>query len=183
MRLFHFSEDPGIKTFVPRHVATRVERGPDREWLNGPLVWAIDEIIQPLYFFPRDCPRIVMWPKAETTQADMDLWWAGRDCRMVAHIESDWLSRLHSAVLHRYELPVDSFESLGDAGMWVSRDPVTPIAVERMVDLPAALKAEGVDLRVLNRLTSLREAWDSSLHVSGVRLRNAQDWDQPLRWP
>jgi hypothetical protein len=102
---------------------------------------------------------------------------------MVAHIESDWLPRLHSVVLHRYELPVDSFKSLGEAGMWVSRDPVTPIAVERMVELPAALEAEGVDLRVLDRLTPLRNAWDGSLHVSGVRLRNAQDWDQPLRWP
>lgn len=28
----------------------------------------------------------------------------------------------------------------------------------------------------MHRLTTLRGIWDTSLHASGVRLRNAQDW-------
>ncbi|MGV3489112.1 MAG: DUF6886 family protein [Tuberibacillus sp.] len=29
-----------------------------------PLVWAIDEEHAPLYFFPRDCPRVAFWRNA-----------------------------------------------------------------------------------------------------------------------
>ena len=43
-------------------------------------------------------------------------------------------------------------------------------------DLPAALRADNVDLRVLESLTPLRDVWSTSLHASGVRLRNAQGW-------
>jgi hypothetical protein len=43
-------------------------------------------------------------------------------------------------------------------------------------DLPAALRAEDVELRVMERLTPLRDVWSTSLHASGIRLRNAQDW-------
>ncbi len=28
----------------------------------------------------------------------------------------------------------------------------------------------------MHRLTPLRGIWDTSLHASGIRLRNAQDW-------
>jgi hypothetical protein len=38
------------------------------------------------------------------------------------------------------------------------------------------LRSSGVELRVLDRLTPLRGVWDSSLHASGIRLRNAQGW-------
>jgi hypothetical protein len=40
------------------------------DWLNGPLVWAIDAWHQPMYLFPRDCPRILYWPLATTNAAD-----------------------------------------------------------------------------------------------------------------
>jgi hypothetical protein len=43
VRLFHFSEEPSIKVFTPRAVAVPVRRAEGREWLNGPLVWAIEE--------------------------------------------------------------------------------------------------------------------------------------------
>ena len=54
MRLFHFSEDAAITRFAPRPVAVPSARPREQEWLNGPLVWAIDEAHQPLYLFPRD---------------------------------------------------------------------------------------------------------------------------------
>src|SRR5580692_5650473 len=74
-RLFHFSDDPAIAVFTPRPVRVPAERGPGREWLNGPLVWAIDEPRQPMYLFPRDCPRILLWLTPQTTEADKALWW------------------------------------------------------------------------------------------------------------
>ncbi|HMG50328.1 MAG TPA: hypothetical protein VK597_07005, partial [Inquilinus sp.] len=62
MRLFHFSDDPAIERFEPRPVRVPSARPAGREWLNGPLVWAIDDAHQMLYLFPRDCPRILAWP-------------------------------------------------------------------------------------------------------------------------
>lgn len=179
MRLFHFSDDPGIERFEPRPVLVPSARAPGRDWLNGPLVWAIDDWHQPMYLFPRDCPRILLWPRAETTAEDLELWWGGSSWRMIAHVEEAWLERLSSGAIIRYELPIETFESLDDAGMWVSRRAVTPVAVAEIGDLPGALRDQGVELRVMESLTPLRDVWSSSLHASGIRLRNARDWAAP----
>jgi hypothetical protein len=184
MRLFHFSDDPGIGCFVPRPVTVPAERAPGMDWLNGPLVWAIDDERQPMYLFPRDCPRILLWPTANTTQADRAHWFPSGTGRMIAHVEQAWLDRLSAGQIHRYELPADAFESLADAGMWVAREPVTPLAMETLTDLPAELAAQGVELRVMDSLLPLKDVWSTSLHASGIRLRNAQGWlaaQQPLR--
>jgi hypothetical protein len=73
MRLFHFSDDPTIAVFEPRPVLIPSERPPGREWLNRLLVWAIDCIHDFMYFFPRDCPRILAWVLPETTAEDRKL--------------------------------------------------------------------------------------------------------------
>ena len=177
MRLFHFSDDGTIARFVPRPVRTPAVRPQGMAWLNGPLVWAIEEDWQAFYYFPRDCPRILLLPKATTTAEDMAAWWAGRECRMIAHIEWAWFDRLRAQRLYRYELPSDSFEDLGEVGTWASRSPVEPIGVEPIADLPAALAAAGVELRIMPSLLPLRGVWDTSLHASGIRLRNAQGWE------
>lgn len=64
MRLFHFSDDAAIGTFTPRSVLVPSQRAPGMEWLNGPLVWAIEEPLDFMYLFPRDCPRILMGNRA-----------------------------------------------------------------------------------------------------------------------
>jgi hypothetical protein len=184
MRLFHFSDDPGIECFVPRPVRVPAERAPGMDWLNGPLVWAIDDERQPMYLFPRDCPRILLWPKPDSTAADLARWFPAGTGRMIAHIEAAWLDRLSTGHIHRYEVPANAFESLADAGMWVAREAVTPLAMETLTHLPAELAAQGVELRVLDSLLPLKDVWSTSLHVSGIRLRNAQGWlaaQQPLR--
>ena len=83
---------------------------------------------------------------------------------------------MKSASIHRYELPSDVFEDLEDAGMWVARTPVTPLSMETLRDLPAALREQGVELRIMESLTPLRGVWATTLHASGVRLRNAKGW-------
>jgi hypothetical protein len=60
--------------------------------------------------------------------------------------------------------------------MWVARETVEPVAVEVIDDLPAALADQGVELRIMPSLTPLKDVWDSSLHASGIRLRNAAGW-------
>lgn len=171
MPLFHFSEDPTIEVFEPRLMAARPE-------ITTPLVWAIEAAHQCMYLFPRDCPRILFWPLPTTTREDLDRYWGDRGdgVRAVACVEWDWLERLHSTAVFRYHLPSEGFEDLGDAGMWVSRETVRPSLVEPVGDLVEALRQDGVELRLMRRLTPLRGLWETSLHASGIRLRHAQDW-------
>lgn len=176
MQLYHFSDDPGIAVFQPRPVRVPSARPPGREWLNGPLVWAIELAWQPMYLFPRDCPRILLFSRAETTAPDRAAWFGDSPARALAYMEWDWLQRLREATLYRYALPSAPFEDLEDAGMWVAREPVTPLACETLRDLPAALREAGVELRLTETLTHLRPVWDTTLHASGIRLRHAKDW-------
>lgn len=178
MRLFHFSENAGILRFEPRPVLKPALRRAGQEWLNGPLVWAIAEDHQRLYLFPRECPRIVIWPHDGSSQADREKWLGDLrpDMQAVACIESAWAHRVATAHIHRYEFPRDGFESIEDAGMHVSRDPVLPIGLTLVTDLPEALRVTRTELRVVDSLLPLRGVWDSSLHASGIRLRNAEGW-------
>ena len=73
MRLFHFSDDPGITRFEPRTPPHRPE--------IEPLVWAVGEDHVATYLFPRDCPRILLWLTPTTTDADRQRWWGNRRCR------------------------------------------------------------------------------------------------------
>ncbi len=174
MRLFHFSDDGDIARFVPRPVRTPASRPDGMEWMNGPLVWAIDEEWQAMYLFPRDCPRIILKRKPTTTAEDLMQWWGRRESPMIAHIEWAWFDRLKTERLFRYELAAEGFEYVGEIGTWVSRSPVEPIGRELIPDLPAALAAARVELRVMPSLHPLREVWNTSLHASGIRLRNVQ---------
>lgn len=176
MRLFHFSEDPAIEVFVPRPVAVPAPRPPGQAWLNGPLVWAVSEERQATYLFPRECPRILLWPTPETTAEDEAAWWAGRTSRMIACTEWGWLHAMGSTVLHRYELPAASFRAVDGDWMWVSEKPVEPLAVERLDDLLGALAREDVELRLMPTLAPLAGVWSTTLHASGIRLRNARGW-------
>jgi len=176
MRLFHFSDDPGIDVFLPRSVRVPARRASGQEWLNGPLVWAIDEIHQAMYLFPRECPRILLWPTPGTRAEDKDTWWQGSAARMIAYIETGWRARLEETLLCRYEFADRDFENLGDAGMWVSRGEVRPVGTQRIDDLPGDLSRLSVELRTVESLVPLKEVWTTSLHASGIRLRNAKDW-------
>ena len=172
--LFHFSEDPAIDCFAPRPVHIPSARPTGMEWLNGPLVWAIDAWHQPMYLFPRDCPRILIWPVETTTAADRNAFFSDTRARMLAYIEPPWQQAMEDCQLFRYEMPAESFTSLNDAGMWVSRTTVIPINCTRMADLPAALQHEGLEVCIVPHLTDLVQVRQTTLHVSGIRLRNAR---------
>lgn len=171
MRLFHFSDDPTITAFEPRPVRIASDRPPGREWLNEPLVWAIDDIHDFMYLFPRDCPRILIWARPETSDEDRRLL---GDWRGAAYRERGWLARLQAESIHRYEMPSDGFEDLQDAGMWVSRRTVLPLALTSMSGLDREFARRGIELRVVDSLMPLKALRDRTLHVSAIRLRNAQ---------
>ncbi|MBP6013100.1 MAG: hypothetical protein KBA31_12810 [Alphaproteobacteria bacterium] len=181
MYLYHFSDDPTIAHFEPRPVRTPVERRAGQEWLNGPLVWAIDKAHSFLYLFPRECPRILIWPTAATTEADRKRW-LDTNARAIAYVEASWLERLNTAIICRYALRHRLFIDTGDVGMWVSRVPHMPHHRNKLTDLPRRLARQDVELRVVESLLPLRDAWKSTAHASGIRLRNAKGWGAPA-WP
>jgi uncharacterized membrane protein len=90
--------------------------------------------------------------------------------RPIAHIERAWLDRLTHGVVYRYHVPVEWFD---DMGMWVSNTSVVPSHMDGVDDLIAELQSRNVELRIMGSLTPLKGIWQTTLHASGIRLRNA----------
>ena len=165
--MFHFSEDPTITRFVP-HV-------PRTNPTHSPAVWAIDEAHSPLYWFPRNCPRVTAWPRTETEAAAFREAFATEAPRVHA-IESGWLDRLTTTTLYRYEFDASDFAPWNDAsGQWICVHAVAPLSVEPIGDLLALHRNAGIELRIVDSLWPLRDLahrgpWD----FSTVRMGNAR---------
>ena len=168
--LLHFSEDPAIEVFHPR-IATL------RDTSEEPFVWAVDAEHAPLYWFPRDCPRIACWRNARTTDADAERFLGVTGAHRVHAIEWSWLPRVSVAALHVYRFDPAGFELHEDdaeTGHWVSREPVRPVGRETIVDLLAAHAVAGIELRVMSSLWPLADALiASTMRFSMSRMRNA----------
>jgi len=164
--LHHFSEDPTIRRFVP-HV-------PASNPTQAPAVWAIDTAHAPLYWFPRDCPRVTVWPRDESERPAFEERFGTTAPRLHA-VEAAWLERMRTVDLYRYDLPATTFRRWEEAsGQWISRAEVVPSTVEPVGDLLALHERAGIELRVVESLWPLRELaisneWDFSI----VRMRNA----------
>jgi len=166
--VLHFSEDPTITRFVP-HVAATAKQ-PD------PYVWALTAEQAPSYWFPRDCPRIMAWALPETTPADRERILGPGGGERVHAIEYGWLTRLQTVELFVYRLPAAPFRPFEYYAM-VAEGPVEPLGpAEPVGDLLALHAAAGIQLRLLTNLWPLVDAVQAStLHFSGIRLRNATD--------
>jgi hypothetical protein len=167
--LFHFSEDPEIALFVPRSPEKRPE--------VQPMVWSVEEERAWTYLFPRDCPRILMWPTPETTVGDLARWFGGQPTARIACIEWSWLAAMRSTALYRYEMDPANFRPLeDDPWMLVSRVTEWPVSITPVGDLFEALAGAHVELRLMPNLVPLVGAWQHSFHFSGIRLKNASGW-------
>jgi hypothetical protein len=144
--LWHFSEDPAIDRFTP-HVPTTNPEQP-------PMVWTIDEVHAPLFWFPRDCPRITFWTEDGSPPDALGATTASR----VHAIEASWLARVRACELWVYRFAVDGFEPWPAAdGYWVSGHEHVPLDVSRVGDLLERHRERGIDLRVLPDLRELRD--------------------------
>jgi hypothetical protein len=158
--LHHFSEDPSIERFVP-HVPASNPTAPA-------AVWAIDGEHAPLYWFPRDCPRVTAWPRDETERPAFEAAF-GTTARRVHAIEEGWFERFCQARLHRYDLPAAPFQPWAEAsGQWIATVEVEPLGVEPVGDLLARHAEAGIELRVVRSLWALRDLavddrWDFSI--------------------
>lgn len=161
--LFHVSEDPSIRQFLPRQGATDAV----------PVVWAIDDERLRNYLVPRECPRVTFYASARTTAQDRALLGAHH---AVMAIEEGWLERLTRCRLYLYHLPATTFRMIDDvAGYHTSSEPVSPARVEIIDDVVEALRARNVEVRTLPSLWELHDAVAAStLEFSMIRMRNAQ---------
>jgi hypothetical protein len=165
--VYHFSEDPSIRVFHP-HVPTMRS---DVE----PLVWAIDEEHAPLYWFPRDCPRVTFWAGPDTDPEVASRFLGQTDAKRVHAIECAWLERVRRTQLYAYQFASGPFEPRVEAdGHWVSRKEVVPLAVEAIGDLLSLHAEAGIELRITPSLWPLHDALlDTGRRFSMVRMRNA----------
>ena len=164
--LYHFSESPSIERFVP-HVAPTSSS-------DQALVWAVDAEHSHLYYFPRDCPRVIYSSSSRTSTEDFERFFSHTTARTTAAIESRWLDRMRDTTVYRYTLPSDPFELRDEpAGYWVSVKEVQPLSVKAIPDLMQELIESGVDLRIMPSLSRLREAVISRVPGSGVRGRGS----------
>lgn len=165
--LFHFSEDSTIERFVP-HV-------PRTNPTQAPAVWAIDAEHAPLYWFPRDCPRVTAWPR---TDAEIDGFQRAfaTTARRVHAIELAWLDRVRSTALYCYRFDAATFRPWVEAsGQWISDSVVEPLGVEPVGDLLEHHVDARIELRLVPSLWPLHDlavsdAWDFSI----VRMSNAR---------
>jgi hypothetical protein len=160
--LWHFSEDPTIERFVPHVPPTN----PDQP----PLVWTIDEVHAPLFWFPRDCPRITFWADDGRPPDALGTTTATR----VHAVEDAWLERVQECELWVYRFAVDGFEPWpGADGYWVSEREHRPLDVAPVGDLLERHRERGIDLWVLPDLRELRDqVVESGYRFSMCRMAN-----------
>jgi len=165
--LHHFSEDPTITRFEPHVPATNPT--------HRPGVWAIDDEHAPVYWFPRDCPRVSAWPRTTEETERFRLAWTTTAHRVHA-IEHAWFDRVATTTVYRYDLPTDPFARLPEAwGQWFAEVAVEPVAVVRLPHLVGLHIDAGIELRLVPSLWPLRDLavsdeWDFSI----VRMQNAE---------
>lgn len=168
LRLFHVSEEPDIREFLPR-LPSRRDLDP-----GVALVWAIDEEHLPNFFTPRDCPRVTYRVAAGTSADDLRRF-SSPTQRHAVVIEQRWFKRMMDTTLYVYEFdPSDFALQDASAGYYIAKSPQKPVARRVVNDLFQALFERNVELRVVDNLWSLcREIQNTTLEWSMCRMRNA----------
>jgi hypothetical protein len=140
-----------------------------------PSVWAIDEVHSPLYWFPRDCPRVTAWPRNNVEQIAFREAFCTTAPRIHA-IELSWLPTLSTTTLYRYRFDAATFHPWPEAsGQWITGQTVEPVDVTEMTDLVRSHIDANIELRAAPSLWPIRDLacigpWDFSI----VRFANAQ---------
>jgi hypothetical protein len=164
--LHHFSEDASIELFEPR-VSIANPNQP-------PAVWAIDAEHAPLYWFPRECPRVAVWSRTDGERRALRRRFQTTAGRLHA-LELAWLERMRTTTLYRYDLPPASFRQWGDVtGQYIADAAVEPVGVTVFDDLLAVHVEANIELRVVPSLWPLiDEVTEDEFDFSIVRKHNA----------
>ena len=164
--LFHFSTSPDIERFAP-HV-------PRTNPAHPPAVWAIDAEHAPLYWFPRDCPRVTVWSRGPNELAEFQARFTTAASRLHA-IELGWLPRMFDTTIYRYVFDPAGFVPWENAsGQWIADHEVAPVSVAPMGNLLAAHIDAAIELRIVPSLWPFHdEVRRGEFDFSMVRMHNA----------
>lgn len=165
--VYHYSEDGSIRRFTP-HV-------PPSNPSHPPAVWALDEAHAPLYWFPRNCPRISVWAYDDDQRRRLSEIFHTEASRICA-AETSWIEPMRRARVYEYQFDGGLFAPWADAdGQYISGEVVEPMHVEAHDDLLGLHAAHDVELRFTPRLGTLMDAMLASrLPFSFVRIRDAR---------
>lgn len=165
--VYHFSEDGSIDRFAP-HV-------PPTNPGHPPAVFAMDAEHEPLYWFPRHCPRISVWAYDDEQQATLRSTF-DTDATRICAAESGWLDRIRTARIYRYAFDGGQFAPWADAdGQYIATRTVHPERIEALDDLLALHADAEVELRLTPMLGTLMDTVVASgLPFGFVRIRDAR---------
>lgn len=165
--VYHYAEDGSIRRFAPHVPASNPS--------HPPCVWAIDAEHAPLYWFPRDCPRISVWAYDDRQREILRDTFDTEATRICA-AESALLDLVRTARIYRYTFDASAFAPWAEAdGQYVSGDVVHPISVEAIDDLLELHASAEVELRFTPRLGRLMDRMlASGLPFGFVRIRDAR---------
>jgi hypothetical protein len=163
--LFHYSEDPRISLFEPHVPRTNPN--------VAPAVWAIDGAHAPLYWFPRDCPRVTVWANTAAQRRRLGHLFGTNRSRVQAAPIS-WSDEIGACKLYEYRFEGADFDPWFEAeGQWISFRAVTPVEVVPVGNLFERHRTAKVDLRLEPSLGAIREqVVDSGLPFSIVRYKD-----------
>jgi len=151
MQLSHFSEAGSIELFIPKVKENRKDM--------PPVVWAIDDVHEFTFYFPRDCPRIVFNRGEGITEQDNLKFFGLTNSKTVITVETHWYERIKGTILYKYSLPLDNFQVFDEtAGYYISTHTVKPIEKEAISNLLERLISLNIEVRFTPNLHPLREA-------------------------
>jgi hypothetical protein len=138
-------------------------------------VWALDREHAPLYWFPRNCPRISVWAyDAEQRERLSERFQT--DASRICAAETAWLPAVRDTQVYEYSFDAARFAPWAEAdGQYISGDVLTPDDVVLLDDVLALHAQHDVELRFTPKLGRLMdEMLESRLPFSFVRIRDAR---------
>jgi len=167
-RLYHISEDPTIKNFLPRVSPSSFDS------IKAKVVFAISEKLLHNYLLPRDCPRIGFYATSKSNKEDIEKFIGPTCAAFIVAVENKWLQVIQQTTLYVYELPSANFYLLDEcAGYYISTRSVSPLSVKPVSNILAELTNRNIELRLTPSLLPLAgNIKNSTLNYSMIRLRN-----------
>jgi hypothetical protein len=151
MQLFHFSSESNIEIFRPRVKHNRQDM--------PPVVWAIDQEHEFTFYFPRNCPRIVVTRTDDMSVEDQAKFFGLSSSNIIITVETHWYNVINEATIYRYTLPGESFKLFDEtAGYYISEESIMPVEMKPLDNLIERLIDLNIEVRFTPSLHPLREA-------------------------
>ena len=169
MRLFHISEEKGIKAFSPRPIKKEVFPK-----LKGKYIWAITDEMVHNYYFPRNCPRVCRMIGKDTTESEKENFYKYGRQKGIIFINQEWKDRIYKTILYRYEFDIKNFELIDyEAGYYISTKEEIPIAVIEISNPIRELELEGILINYTEDLEKYRiENAKSKYRFSNIKINS-----------